>query len=548
MNSYGSVDGLPCAGSPSILTGLLRDELGFDGVVVADYFAVGLLREHHKVAGSNAEAASLALAAGLDAELPALDCFAELPAEVAAGRVPMELIDRAVRRVLSLKFALGLFERPYVDAGAAAAVFDTPAQRALARRAAAEAVVLLANDGVLPLADDLGSIAVIGPGADDRRLLQGDYHYPAHIELQLGAATTPPESEPGTGSGEPVGTPFLPPAGGELGLGMHYTDHVTPLQAMRAAFGEERVVHARGCDVTGDDRSGLDAAAAAAAAAAVAVVVVGGRSGLDRASTVGEGLDAMDLGLTGVQPELVDRVVATGTPTVVVVLSGRVHTLAGLPEAGALLYAAPLGVEGGHGLVDVLTGALPPSGRLPVTLPRSVGQVPVFAGHRAGGGKAMFHGTYSDGPTDPLFCFGHGRSYTTFAYSDLLVSATDTGAVLEVACRLENTGHHEGVEVVQVYVSDLVASVARPERQLVGFARVSLAPGGAATVRFTVHPSRLAFYDQDMQFVCEPGEYQVSVGGSSADLPLAATVGLGGGKSPYLQREVVATASVVEPA
>jgi len=160
----------------------------------------------------------------------------------------------------------------------------------------------------------------------------------------------------------------------------------------------------------------------------------------------------------------------------------------------------------------------------------------------------MFHGTYSDGPTDPLFCFGHGRSYTTFAYSDLLVSATDTGAVLEVACRLENTGHHEGVEVVQVYVSDLVASVARPERQLVGFARVSLAPGGAATVRFTVHPSRLAFYDQDMQFVCEPGEYQVSVGGSSADLPLAATVGLGGGKSPYLQREVVATASVVEPA
>jgi beta-glucosidase len=545
MNSYSSIDGLPCAGSEAILTGLLRDELGFDGVVVADYFAVGLLATHHRTAGTPGEAAVQALRAGLDAELPATDCYASVPAEVAAGRLSMDVVDEAVRRVLRLKFRLGLFEQPYVDAGRAAEVFDTPAQRALARRAASEAVVVLTNDGVLPLDVDSGRIAVIGPGADDPRLLQGDYHYPAHIEISMRPEVA---ALAGGAMSEASGADFLPESGGAFALGMHYTPHVTPLAAFRATYGDDRVVHEQGCEVSGDDRSGLAAAAAAVRSADVAVVVVAGRSGLVPSATVGEARDAMDLGLTGVQQLLVDEVAASGTPTVVVVLSGRVHTLTAVTErAAAVVQAFPLGEEGGAGLVDVLTGATAPSGRLPVTMPRHVGQVPVFAGHRAGGKTSMFYSEYTDGPTDPLFPFGHGLTYTSFGYSDLDVSARDTSSVVEVGVRVRNTGTRAGTEVVQLYGTDVVGSVARPDRQLLGFARVDLEPGAAASVRFVVHPSRLAFYDPAMRFVCEPGELRVAVGSSSADLPLEADVTLDGAPVEYRQREIVATQTEIGP-
>jgi beta-glucosidase len=545
MNSYSSIDGVPCAGSEAILTGLLRGELGFDGVVVADYFAVGLLATHHRTAATPAEAAVQALRAGLDAELPATDCYASLPAEVAAGRLSMEVVDEAVRRVLRLKFRLGLFEQPYVDAERAAAVFETPAQRALARRAASEAVVLLTNDGVLPLDVDRGTIAVLGPGADDERLLQGDYHYPAHIEIALRPEVAALAS--GTLSDAP-GEDLLPESGGAFALGMHYTPHVTPLAAFRAAYGSDRVVHERGCDVSGDDRSGIAAAAAAARSADVAVVVVAGRSGLVPSATVGEARDAMDLGLTGVQQLLVDEVTATGTPTVVVVLSGRVHALTAAAEkAAALVQAFPLGEEGGAGLVDVLTGATPPSGRLPVTMPRHVGQVPVFAGHRAGGRTSMFYSAYTDGPTDPLFPFGHGLTYTTFEYVDVAVTARDTSSPVQVRAVVRNRGPRDGTEVVQLYGTDLVGSVARPARQLLGFARVDLAAGAAATVHFTVHPSRLAFYDPAMRFVCEPGELKIAVGRSSADLPLETVVTVSGDTVEYRQRDVVPTTHEIGP-
>ena len=545
MNSYSSVDGVPCAGTEAILTGLLRDELGFDGVVVADYFAVDLLRTHHRTAATKADAAVQALRAGLDAELPATDCFAELAAEVAAGRLSIDVVDEAVRRVLRLKLRLGLFERPYVDAERAGSVFDTTAQRALARRAANEAVVVLTNNGVLPLEPD-ASIAVIGPGADDPRLLQGDYHYPAHIEI----AMPPPAS--GDGAEEPVAeesVAFLPEAGGAFALGMHYTPHTTPLAAFRGAYGEDEVLHAPGCAVTGDDMSGLPQAAVIAGEADVAVVIVAGRSGLVPSSTVGEARDAMDLELTGVQAALVELVVATGTPTVVVVLSGRVHALEAIAgSAAALVQAFPLGEEGGAGLVDVLTGAVTPSGRLPVTLPRRTGQVPVYAGHRAGGRTSMFYSAYADGPTEPLFPFGHGLGYTTFGYSGLEVQAADTTSPIEVAVTVRNEGDRPGTEVVQLYGTDIVASTARPDRQLLGFARVELAPGAASAVRFVVDPSRLAFYDPGMRFVCEPGEHRFAVGSSSGDLALEAVVTLAGDVASFRQRDVVATRVEVGPA
>lgn len=541
MNSYSSVDGLPPAGSRAILTDLLREELGFEGVVVADYFAVSFLISHHRVAADKRAAARLALHAGLDIELPETSCFGEpLMDAIGAGEVSMELIDTAVRRVLSAKLALGLFEHPFVDAGRSAVVFDTPEQRALARRAAEESIVLLRNDGVLPLRPGLRRIAVIGPGADDPRLLQGDYHYPSHHRLPAEsgakAAGGGPSADAAAHDGEAAGPAvedidsLLPPVTGEWQPGAYYTPHVTPLAGIKALAGPgTSVEHAAGCAVTGDDRSGFEEAVRAASGAEVAVVVVAGRSGLSLASTVGEARDATSLALTGVQEELVEAVAATGTPTVVVVLSGRVHALERVGAvASALVQAWPLGEEGGSALADVLFGVVSPSGRLPVSLPRRVGQVPRYLGHRAGGSTAMFYGEYVDSPTSPLFPFGHGLGYTSFGYGPIRVEASDTLTPVSVGVDLSNTGERTGDEVVQLYVTDLVASVARPERQLVGFTRVRLAPGESCRVEFSVHPSRLGFFDERLRRVTEPGEFRFDVGASSADLRSGATVSLGG--------------------
>jgi beta-glucosidase len=535
MNSYSSVDGLPCAGSRSILTGLLREELGFDGVVVADYFAVSLLATHHRVAAGPGAAAVRALTAGLDMELPSVDCFgAPLRAELDAGRVGMDVVDAAVRRVLLLKLRLGLFEHPYVDAGRAAAEYQTPAQRSLAREAVARSAVLLTNDGVLPLHPGVARLAVIGPGADDRRLLQGDYHYPAHLEIIYGA-----------GGADVVD--LLPAAGGAFRPGPFFSPHVTPLDGIRRAVGTgTTVVHARGCDVTGGDRSGIAEAVAAAESCDVAVVVVAGRSGLVPECTVGEARDAVDLRLTGCQEDLVAAVAATGTPTVVVVMSGRPHALGDpVGRAAAVVLLWPPGEEGGNGLADVLFGSVNPAGRLPVTLPRSVGQVPIHAAHRAGGGRSQFYGDYSDSPASPLFAFGHGLAYTTFGYGPLVLTAGTTSDPVGVVVPVTNTGERPGEEVVQLYVSDAVASVARPDRSLAGFARVPLAPGETRQVGFLVHPSRLAFYDETMRFVVEPGRFTLGVGASSDDIRSEGVVDLAGPVAEFRQRDVVATAVTV---
>src|SRR5579885_2632881 len=295
--------------------------------------------------------------------LPATDCYGEpLKAEIEAGRVPLEVVDTAVRRVLRLKFRLGLFEHPYVDAEAAPAVFQTPEQRALARRAAAESCILLTNDGTLPLSPAVKRVAIIGPGADDARLLQGDYHYPAHLEI-IYAARQDVE----------VAGMNIPQARGNYAPGPYYTPHVTPLAGLRAALGKNvEVCYAKGCEVLGDDCSGFAEAEQAARDADVAIVVVAGRSGLLRPATSGEGSDATSLDLTGVQQQLVETIASTGKPLVVVVLSGRVHTLAEVAaRPTALLQPFPPRDGRGTGLADILTGKESPSGRLPVSLPPS---------------------------------------------------------------------------------------------------------------------------------------------------------------------------------
>ena len=544
MNSYASVDGLPCAGSPAILTDLLRGELGFEGAVVADYWSIPQLLRFHRVAADRGAAARIALAAGLDMELPSTEFYSQpLIEEVEAGRLPVDVVDTSVRRVLRMKFQLGLFEQPYVDAEAASAKFQTTEQRDLARQVAAESVILLANDGTLPLASQLKRVAVIGPGADDQRLLQGDYHYPTHLESIYLARQKPAENLMGN-----QGEGLTPHAGGAYAPGPHYTPHVTPLAGLRAALGDDvELMYAKGCDVLGDDRSGFDAAVETARAAEVVVVVVAGKSGLHRPVTVGEANDATNLDLTGVQNELIAALAATGTPLVVVVLSGRVHSLERIAtQANALIQLFPPGEEGGNGLADVLTGAVSPSGRLPVTLPRSVGQVPVFAGYRAGGGRSMFFGDYTDSPTSPLFAFGHGLSYTSFAYEQLTVAGGTTRDSIQVSLVVRNTGEPPGDEVVQLYVQDQIASVARPDQILIGFARVPLEPGQARSISFTVHPSRLAFYDPQMRFVVEPGAFRFSVGASSADIRAEQSIEITGEIAEYRQREIVATKLTIE--
>lgn len=536
MNSYSSIDGLPCAGAASILTELLREELGFDGVVLADYHAVDLLVTHHHTASDKANAAMQALSAGLDLELPAFDCYRHLTQLVEDGAVDVALVDCAAGRVLASKFRLGLFEQPYVDAERAPAVFDTFGQRDLARRAAARSIVLLRNEGdLLPLdLDTIGRVAVIGPLADSIRGLQGDYHYPAHAEISF-------ELEPSASS-------VLPQARGAFAAGPYFTPHVTPLAALIASVGDwAEIEHEPGCEVTGDDRSGIEAAVLAAERSDCALVFVGGESGLMPHSTVGEARDASDLGLTGVQQELVEAIVATGRPTVVTLIGGRVFALPWVADnVDAIVQAWLPGEEGGNAIADVLLGNVNPGGRLPVTMPRTVGQVPVHGMHRSGGGRSQFWHDYTDGPTTPLFPFGHGLSYTSFAYDRLEVGAGSTTEPTTVSVDVTNTGDRAGDEVVQLYVTDEVASVARPSRALVGFTRIALAARESATVTFTVHPSRLAFYDQTMRFVCEPGAFLFAVGASRTDIKARGTADLGGSVAEFRQREIVATSVLVQ--
>ncbi len=548
MNSYSSIDGLPCAGSRAILDDLLRRELGFDGVVVADYFAVELLVSHHRVAADRGDAGARALEAGLDLELPGRACYGEpLESRLADGSLAIEVLDEAVRRVLRSKFQVGLFENPYVDEARAASVFDTPSDRALARRAATQSMVLLQNHGdLLPLdAAQVADVAVIGPAADDPRLLQGDYNYPTHLEIIYERAAMPgvegPVPEISTGDGDR----YLPADGGAFEPGPHFVPYVTPLEGLRALLPDVEVTYAKGCEISGVDGSGIAEAAATADRADVAVVFVGGRSGLTTSCTVGELRDTTDLALTGVQESLVQAVVSTGTPTVVVLISGRVHTIPTIAATVPAVVQAWLpGEEAGNAIADVLFGRAEPGGRLPISMPRTVGQIPLHHDHRAGGGRSQFYGDYTDSPSTPLYAFGHGLTYTTFEYRGLdVVGSGTTSDPVVVHAAVVNVGPRRGTDVVQLYVRDEVASVARPSQQLVGFTRIELDPGEGATVAFEVHPSRLAFFDEAMHFVTEPRTFTFTVGGASDRADLEANVELTGEVTEYRQREIVATSA-----
>jgi beta-glucosidase len=465
------------------------------------------------VAADKGDAAQRALEAGLDAELPQLDCYgAPLRERVERGLVPEALVDRSVRRVLRLKLALGLFEAPLVDEAAASAPYQTPAARRLAREIAVRSLVLLRNEGgLLPLRRDLGRVALIGPAADDARLFQGDYAYPAHAEIVFRRGAGEAGILPRADAVAFAPGPYDPPTS-------------TLLEGVRGAVAPgTELLHARGCDVTGDDRSGFDAALAAARGADVAIVAVGGKSGLLADCTSGEFRDAADLGLTGPQQALVEAVVATGTPTVAVLVNGRPLALPWIAEhVPAVLEAWIPGEEGGRAIADVLFGRRSPAGRLPVSLPRAVGQVPTYYNHRAGGGRSQMLGDYADLPAAPLFPFGHGLSYARFEYRALRLEPARLGPHGRVRVTLEvtNAGEVESDEVVQLYVRGPLAGVTRPVKQLAGFLRLPLRPAQTRLVVFELDASQLSFYGADLRLAVEPGEVDVLVGASSADVRL----------------------------
>ncbi|TVR93346.1 MAG: beta-glucosidase, partial [Trueperaceae bacterium] len=537
MNAYHELDGVPCGASRELMIELLRETLGFDGVVVSDYFTLATLVDYHRVAADRTVAARLGLEAGIDVELPDHACYgAPLRAGLDDGRIDPALVDASVRRILEQKLRLGLFERPFVDAEAAPLVFDTREQRDLARTLAQRSLVLLRNEGdLLPLRPDLSSIAVIGPGADDVRLLQGDYHYPAHVEVMF-------ESQ----GDLPAPTPLI--AARKEELADHYPAMTSLLDGIRAAVGGGTDVrHARGCDIMSADRGGFDEAVRAAEGAEVAVLVVGDRSGLTDDATCGEARDRADITLPGVQCDLVEAVLATGTPVVLVLLGGRPLALGELAERVAATLVAWLpGAEGGHAVADVLFGRAEPGGRLPISYPRSAAQLPVYYGHKPSGGRSHWKGPYVDGPTTPLYPFGHGLGYTRFTYDDLVVgpAAVEPTGRVHVALTLRNTGERPGSEVAQLYLRDPVASVTRPVQALAGFARVELAPGEARRVTFDVPCSLLAFHDGAMRLVVEPGEIEVMVGASASDARLRGAFTITGETTVLSRRAFASDATI----
>jgi len=507
MNAYNELDGVPVAADRTLLTTVLRDEWGFEGCVVADYFAVRQLATYHQVAVDAADAAVIALDAGLDVELPGTDCFGEpLLTAVRSGRVPESRIDVAVGRVLRTKVELGLFERPYVDAGRAAAAVDTPDHRRLARTIARRSLVLLRNDGALPL-EGAPRIAVIGPNADSPRNLLGDYTYPAHVESLKEVLL----------SGQNV---FALPLDHDHQLQDADVDATTVAGALRARFGDD-VRIALGCDVNSARRDGFAEAVELAAGSDVAVMVMGDKAGLTDDSTSGESRDVASLELPGVQEDLVRAVIDTGTPVVLVLVAGRPLASAWLHEhCAAVLMAWLPGHEGGEAIAEVLAGDVNPGGKLPISYPRSVGQIPVYYGHKVSGGRSHWKGDYVDSPAAPLHPFGHGLSYTTFALSEPSLARTEVSwhGAITTTVTVTNTGGRGGDEVVQLYVRDPVASVTRPVLELKSFVRVRLSPGESRTVTFETPIGQLGFCDRELDHIVEPGRFDLFVGTSSVDL------------------------------
>jgi len=494
MNSFNEIDGIPATGNARLQRDILKGEWGFQGFVVSDWGSIGEMIPHG-FSANLADAARQAITAGSDMDMESRAYVGHLAGLVKSGQVDVKLVDDAVRRVLRVKFALGLFDDPYrySDAEREKAATLTPANLAAARDVARKSIVLLKNDGLLPLDRTVRSIAVIGPLANDKDAPLGNWR-------GQGAANSAVSLLEGVKAAVSPGTEVLYAEGTKLVTG--------PRNFMAPTV------------YNTTDRSGFPAAVAAARAADVVLLAIG-----EDAFQSGEGRSQADIGLKGLQDDLLRAVVDANTRVVVVLMGGRPVTIGHVADAvPALVEAWLLGSQSGHAIADVLFGDYNPSGKLPVSFPRSVGQQPLYYGHKNTGRPGPEAGVtwshYTDVPNDPLYPFGFGLSYATFTYSEPKLSAPEIGrdGQLRVTVTVTNTGSRAGAEIAQLYVRDMVGSMTRPVKELKGFERVELAAGQARDVTFTIAPADLAFYTARGRWEAEPGAFMVFVGGNSRDV------------------------------
>ncbi len=496
MPAYHEIDGIPCHANRELLTDILRQLWGFKGIVVSDYGGIIQLATIHKVAKDCVEAFRVALEAGVDVNFPDVVCFNELVQAVREGIISESLIDRAVERVLRLKYLLGLFDNPFVDELKVPETLDSESYRMLALEAARKAIVLLKNNGVLPLPKNIGAIAVIGPNADNPRNLLGDYHYDAHM---------PKEKE-------------------EVSVKV-----VTILEGIkRKVSPSTKVLYAKGCDINSLDRSGFEEAIKIAREADVIIAVMGEKSGLnpkwfgktfeETQYTSGEGVDRLSLRLPGVQEELIRELYKVGKPIILVLINGRPLSISSImPYVNAVLEAWLPGEEGGNAVADIIFGDYNPGGRLPVSIPYDVGQIPIYYSR-----KPSSFREYVEYQAEPLFPFGYGLSYTEYRYSNLTIDPIEVKpfGYIKIGVDVENIGKFDGEETVQLYVSKEYSSVARPVKELKGFKKVFIKAGERKRVVFMLPIEVLAFYDKYMRLVIEPGEYRIMIGRNAKEIVL----------------------------
>lgn len=481
MSAFNDLNGVPTSANPFTLTQVLRDEWKFDGFVVSDYESVKELL-NHRVAADEAEAVRMALGAGVEMEMVSRLYNKHIANLIKEGKLPQATVDEAVRRILRIKFRLGLFEKPYADEGRERTILLNSENLAAAREVAGRSMVLLKNErGTLPISKGTRSIAVIGPLADSQLDMIGSWS--------------------GDGRKE---------------------DAVTLLAGIRAKVAEfagvtTKINYAQGCETTGDSTEGFEEAVRAARESDVVIVAVG-----ESAEMSGEAASRSSLDLPGRQLDLVKAIHATGKPVIVVLMNGRPLTINWIAEnAPAILETWFAGTQGGAAIADVLFGDVNPGGKLPVTFPRAVGQLPLYYNHKNTGrppdAKNKYTSKYLDVAWTPLFPFGHGLSYTQFRLTDLQLSAQmiSLDGRLTASVEVENTGRRTGDEVVQLYITDVAASVTRPVKELKGFERITLRPGERRRVHFPLTPQHLGFYNREMRFVVEPGAFKVMVGTSS---------------------------------
>lgn len=536
MPCYGSIRNQPASVNPWLLTDLLRGEMGFEGGVFADYSAIANVHTAQRAAQSLTDAGLESICAGMDQELPNKECFNdELMEWFREGRADIAVLDRAVLKVLEAKFRMGLFEHPFALEGEALhGRFRDEADEKVTARVARESMVLIKNDGALPIADCPMTIAVIGPHAVNSRFLYGGYTHLSMEEGMVAVAT----SMAGVGGDRTLnGRSYHAITGTQIQtdddpaldavLRKHRPHDVTLLEELRALLPKANIVYARGYDHSGTDVSGFDEALLAVASADLVIATVGGKHSTASLSSMGEGVDATDINLSPAQESFIEEVGGIGKPLALVHMNGRaISSDAADRHANAILEAWNPAETGNRAIAETLVGLNNPGGKLPVSVPYAAGQIPVFYNHLNGSSthqsESVGFPDYVDMPHRPRYAFGHGLSYTTFSYANLSIDKTEIGPddSATVCVEVTNTGERAGDEVVQLYFRDRYASMTRPCMELAGFRRIHLDPGETARVSFVLEASQTAFLDAARRWKVEAGDFDIYIGGSSDNLPL----------------------------